>query len=167
MSPTYTLTVNDLPAVSNVSLDLNFPAYSGMLAEHVEDGGDVAAIVGTTVVVHAKVTRTVASGVLRFDNGTTAPMTIEGDRAVTGRFTVSKSGFYHVDLVTTDGTTVAGSVEYVIDAIPDRGPRVTIEEPGRDTKASNTDEVTVAVQASDDLGVVALELRYRVNGGAE
>jgi hypothetical protein len=86
---------------------------------------------------------------------------------VSGRFKVSKSGFYHVDLVTTDGTTVAGSVEYVIDAIPDRGPRVTIEEPGRDTKASNTDEVTVAVQASDDLGVVALELRYRVNGGAE
>ena len=166
-SPTFKLTVNDLPAVSNVSLDLNYPAYSGMPAEHVEDGGDVAAIVGTTVVVHATVTRKVASGLLRFDDGTTAPMTIDGDSAVTGRFKVAKSGFYHVDLITTDGTTVAGSVEYVIDAIPDRGPRVTIEEPGRDTKASNTDEVTVAVQASDDLGVVALELRYRVNGGAE
>ena len=42
-----------------------------------------------------------------------------------------------------------------------------IEEPGRDTKVTSIEEVTIAVRASDDYGVESLELRYRVNGGEE
>ncbi|NCW46506.1 MAG: hypothetical protein EBV77_13800, partial [Gemmatimonadaceae bacterium] len=147
-SPVFTLVVNDLPAVSRVSLDLRFPSYSGLPAEHIEETGDVAAVAGTSVTVRARVTRAVSGGTLRFDDGRTVPMTRESDSTVTGAFTVKKSGFYHVDLTTTDGATVAGAVEYVVDAIPDRAPIVRIEEPGRDTKVTNTDEVTIAVQAS-------------------
>ena len=170
-SPVYRLTVNDLPAVTRVSLALRFPAYSGLPPEVIDDGGDVAAVVGTNVTVRAKVSRDVAGGTLRFSDGTVVPMTPERDSTgalvVSGSFRVSRSGFYHIDLRTADGTTVAGAVEYVVDAIPDRAPAVRIEEPGRDTKVSNTDEVTIAVRASDDLGLVSLELRYRVNGGSE
>lgn len=166
-SAVFTLTVNDLPAVSHVSLDLRFPSYSGLPAEHIDDTGDVAVVVGTTVTVRATVTGAVAGGTLRFDDGRAVVMTRESDSTVVGSFPVKKSGFYHVDLTTTDGTTVAGAVEYVVDAIPDRAPIVRIEEPGRDTKVTNTDEVPIAVQASDDLGVTSLELRYRVNGGEE
>ncbi|HSD00688.1 MAG TPA: DUF4175 family protein, partial [Casimicrobiaceae bacterium] len=166
-SPMFRLAVSDLPAVSQLSLDLRFPAYSGLPVEHIENGGDVAAIVGTTVTVNATVTRAVKGGLLHFDDGTTVPLASKGDSTVSGSFVVKKSGFYRVDLETTDGTMVAGAVQYVVDAIPDRAPSVRIEEPGRDTKVSNTDEVTVAVRASDDLGVTKLELRYRVNGGEE
>ncbi|MBL0890498.1 MAG: Ig-like domain-containing protein [Gemmatimonadaceae bacterium] len=166
-SAVFRLTVNDMPAVSRVSLDLQFPAYSGLPREHIDDGGDVAAIVGTTVTVHATVTRAVAGGTLRFDDGSTVPLVADSSGRVSGSFRVTRSGFYHVDLRTTDGTVVAGAVEYVVDAIADRAPVVRISEPGRDTKVSNTDEVTIAVDASDDLGVTSLELRYRVNGGAE
>ena len=166
-SPTYTLRVSDLPAVKLIALDLRFPAYSGLPVEHIADGGDVAAVVGTTVVVHAAVTRAVKSGVLHFDDGTIVAMAIDTGSTVMGSFKVSRSGFYRVDLITPDGATVAGAVQYVVDAIPDRPPTVSIESPGRDTKVANTDEVTIAVRASDDLGVTSLELRYRVNGGEE
>ena len=170
-SPVYRLTVNDLPAVTRVALALRFPAYSGLPPEEIAEGGDVAAVVGTSVTVKARVSREVASGALRFTDGTLVPMTPARDSTgaliVTGTFRVSRSGFYRVDVRTADGTTVAGAVEYVVEAIPDRAPTVRIEEPGRDTKVSNTDEITIAMQASDDLGVVSLELRYRVNGGAE
>ena len=166
-SPTFALRITDLPAVSHLSLDLRFPAYSGLPAEHIEDGGDVAAIIGTTVVVHAKITRAVKAGQLHFDDGSVVPLMAQGDSVVTGAFPVKRSGFYRVDLQTIDGTMVAGAVQYVVDAIPDRAPTVRIEEPGRDTKVTNTDEVTIAVRASDDLGVTKMELRYRVNGGEE
>ena len=166
-SPTYTLRVSDLPAVKLIALDLRFPSYSGLPVEHIDDGGDVAAVEGTTVVVHAAVTRAVKSGVLHFDDGTTVAMAIDTGSTVMGSFKVSHSGFYRVDLITPDGATVAGAVQYVVDAIPDRPPTVSIESPGRDTKVANTDEVTIAVRASDDLGVTSLELRYRVNGGEE
>src|SRR5690606_8070702 len=36
---------------------------------------------------------------------------------------------------------------------------------GRDWRASNIEEVTVRVEASDDFGLDRVELRYSVNGG--
>ena len=133
-SPTFRLKVSDLPAVSHMSLDLRFPSYSGLPTEHIDDGGDVAAIVRTAVTVRARVTRAVKSGRLVFDDGTVVTMVAKGDSVVEGAFIVRKSGFYRVDLETIDGTMVAGAVQYVVDAIPDRAPIVRIEEPGRDTK---------------------------------
>ena len=62
---------------------------------------------------------------------------------------------------------VTGPVQYAVDALPDRPPRVTIEKPGRDTKVTNVEELTIAVGGSDDYGVESMELRYQVNGGPE
>ena len=166
-SPTYTLTVTDLPALSRLAIDLRFPAYTGMLTEHSTDGGDVAAVVGTTVTVHASITKQVRSGVLAFDNGTTIPLKPGNDGLFSASFSVKTTGFYRVDLVAPDGASVPGSVQYAVEALPDRPPTVRIEEPGRDTKVTSIEEVTIAVAASDDYGVEALELRYRVNGGDE
>jgi hypothetical protein len=43
--------VSNLPAVSKLALDVRYPAYTGLPAEHQDDGGDVAAVVGSTVTV--------------------------------------------------------------------------------------------------------------------
>ena len=166
-SPTYTLTVTDLPALNRLAIDLRFPAYTGMPVEHVVDGGDVAAVVGTTVTVHASITKPVRSAALTFDNGTKIPFVVGGDGLLSASFRVTTTGFYRVDLVAPDGASVPGSVQYAVEALPDRPPTVRIAEPGRDTKVTNIEEVTIAVAASDDYGVDALELRYRVNGGDE
>ena len=72
-SPTYKLSVSDLPAVKKLAIDLRYPAYTGLPTEHIDDGGDVAALVGTTVTVHATITKPVRSGVLKFDDGTSVP----------------------------------------------------------------------------------------------
>lgn len=166
-SPLHRLTISDLPAVSAIALDLRFPAYTGMQPERIEEGGDVAAIVGTTVTVHPTVTKAVKGGTIAFDDGTTVPLTVAEDGTVSGSFRVRKNAFYRIDLVAEDGTAVAGGVQYVVEALPDRKPTVAIDEPGRDTKVTNIEEVTIAARASDDHGVQRLELRYQVNGGAE
>ena len=166
-SETFTLTISNLPAVSNVSLDLRFPTYSGLPVEHIDNGGDVAAVVGTSVTVTATVTRPVSSGSLQFDDGSNVPLTIDSSGTLSGTFRVKKSGFYKVELLSAEGTTVAGAVEYVVDAIPDRAPTVFVDDPGRDTKVSSLEEVTISVRADDDLGVSSLSLLYRVNGGEE
>src|SRR6185369_3200235 len=84
-----------------------------------------------------------------------------------GAFRITRDGFYQVDLVAPDGTAVPGSVQYVIEALDDRPPTVSIERPGRDTKVTNIEEVSIAVKASDDYGVTRLDLFYSVNGAAE
>ena len=150
-----------------MTIDLRFPAYTGLPAEHFKEGGDVAAVVGTTVSIHATTTRPVRGGTLTFDSGTKVPFTIGADGVLSASFPVRTTGFYRVDLVAPDGANVPGAVQYAVEALPDRTPTVRIEEPGRDTKVSSVEEVTIAVAASDDYGVESLQLRYRVNGGEE
>jgi hypothetical protein len=163
----YRLTVSNLPAITKLALDIHYPAYTGIPQEHVDDGGDVATVVGTMVTVRPLITMPVRSGTLTFDNGSTVPL-VPGPRgSLAASFRVTTSGFYRVDLVSTVGASVLGPVQYAVDALPDRTPTVSIEQPGRDTKVTNVEEVTVAVRASDDYGVESMELRYRVNGGEE
>ena len=165
-SPTYKLTVSNLPAVSKLAVEVHYPSYTGLPAEHHDDGGDVAAVVGSTVTVRPATTMPVRSGSLVFDNGTT-PLVADSTGALRGSFRVATSGFYRVDLVSPDGVNVAGGVQYAVDALPDRAPQVRIEQPGRDTKATNVEELSIAVAASDDYGVESMELLYQVNGGPE
>ena len=166
-SPAYKLTVTDLPAVQRLALTLRFPAYTGLPNETQDPGGDVAALAGTTVTVRSTLTRAAKSATIKLDNGTTIPMTADSAGKWSGSFRIAKDGFYRVDLVAPDGTLVPGSVQYVIEALEDGRPTVRIEQPGRDTKVTSVEEVTIALQASDDYGVNGLELAYSVNGGPE
>ncbi|HSE51332.1 MAG TPA: DUF4175 family protein, partial [Gemmatimonadales bacterium] len=166
-SRVYKLTIADLPAVSKFSLELRFPGYTGLPVERIEEGGDVAAVRGTTVTVRATTSRRVQSGSIRLDDGTTVPMTADSAGLLTGAFRVARDGFYRLDLVATDGTAVPGAIQYVVEALEDQPPGVRIEEPGRDTKVTSVDEVTIAMRATDDYGVGSLELHYAVNGGTE
>ena len=166
-SRAFHLTIVDLPAVERLSLELRFPSYTGLPPERIEKGGDVAAVRGTTVTVRASITKPVKSGTIRLDDKTTVPLRADSAGRLVGSFRVTRNGFYRVDLVAADGTPVPGTLQYVIEALDDHGPTVRIEQPGRDTKVTSVEEVAVAVRASDDYGIEGLELRYRVNGGAE
>jgi len=166
-SRVFTLTIADLPAVRKFSLELRFPGYTGLPVERIEEGGDVAALRGTTVTVRATTSRAVQGGSIRLDDGSTVPLGADSAGRLVGSFRVAKDGFYRLDLVASDGTEVPGSIQYVIEALDDRAPIVRIEEPGRDTKVTSVEEVTIAVRASDDYGVGGLELHYGINGGPE
>ncbi len=166
-SPSYVITVTDLPAVSQLALALDYPTYTGLPDDSLDAGGDVAAVIGTVVEVHATVTMPVRGAMLRFDDGRRIPLTLDATGRPTGRFRIGKSGFYTIDLVAPDGTEVPGSVRWAIDALPDRPPVVRVLDPGRDTRATNVEEVPLAIGADDDYGMRALELHFSVNGGAE
>src|SRR5690606_33339089 len=64
-----------------------------------------------------------------------------------------------------DETAVRLTDDYFIDLIPDEKPVVKVTKPGRDARASNIEEVSLRVEASDDFGLRNVELRYSVNGG--
>jgi len=166
-SATFRLTITHLPAVRQVGLELRFPAHTGLPPESIPDGGDVAAVSGTTVLVRAAVTMPVQGGSLRFDDGTTVPLTVGEDGRVGGSFRLTRDGWYRVDLSAPDGTLVPGTVHYTMESLDDQPPIVRIDEPGRDTKVTAVEEVTVSVRVADDFGVSGLELRYAVNGGEE
>jgi hypothetical protein len=166
-SPVYHLEVRDLPYTKSIALEYHFPGYTGLPVQQVQDGGDVAALRGTRVII--RVTPTMASpGGRRVIEGAD-PVTLQpGDGGVLqGSFTVRGNGFYHVELQGMDSTLLRASLDYAIESLKDQPPLVQIVRPGRDTRVTSLEEVFIEAKGEDDFGVQKLELVSSVNGGAE
>ncbi|MGH7562218.1 MAG: DUF4175 family protein [Gemmatimonadales bacterium] len=168
-SPSFRITVVDLPTVGKLVLEVRPPAYTGLPAERHDPGGDVAALVGSTVVVRATSTRPVTGATIVVDGKTRIPMERRegGGGDLVAALRVRADGFYHVELETGDGRRVRGTLSYAIDALLDLPPTVRVSAPGRDIHPTAVEEVTTESEAHDDYGLRRLELRYSVNGGPE
>ena len=88
------------------------------------EGGNVEAIDGTKVTVHATTNEPARQGTLNLTADTPAPMTVRPDDAhqLTGKFKVTKSGTYTISFRTTGGQLNPNPVVYDIIAIEDRRP---------------------------------------------
>ena len=165
-SEVFRLEVVDLPFVKQLDLVLNFPAFSRLPAKAVEDGGDVAALKGTVVAVTARLSGRARAARIVFADGRRAEMKAAGPDFV-GALTVTGDTSYFIELTSLDGETYRGSNEFDVTALEDQPPTVSFERPGRDTKATNLEEVFTQARAEDDFGVAAIELFFSVNGGEE
>lgn len=165
-SRVHRITVADLPYVERLALEYRFPAYTDLPPQIVEEGGDVAALRGTTVIVTATPTVPVTGGRIVVEGGATQAMTLNPDGTLSGEFTIERAGFYHIELDAGAGM-VNGSPQYTIDVLDDGAPTVRFTAPGRDTRPTSIDEVRLEAQADDDYGVARIDLVYSVNGGEE
>ncbi|MDH3457463.1 MAG: hypothetical protein OER90_11560 [Gemmatimonadota bacterium] len=158
--------VRDLPYVDRIDLEYQFPAYTGLSPQTEEDGGDIAALIGTRVALVVTPTLPVVGGALVIDDRDTIPLVPAGG-VLGGDIVVRQTGAYRVMLRGQDGSAVVASPDYYIDALTDQPPAVSFAKPGRDINVTSIDEVFVEVEAEDDYGVGRLMLVYSVNGGPE
>jgi hypothetical protein len=162
-SARYTLAVVELPTVSQLDVEYRFPAYTG-LAPRKAEGGDVAALRGTEVVLHVVPTMTTPDGRILLSDGAAMPLTRQPDGSLTGSFKIAQQGFYRIELTGPHGEKVEASPQYTIDVLDDQPPSVHFSKPGRDSQASPVEEVFLEARADDDYGVKSLQLFYSVNG---
>jgi len=167
-SPPFRLTVVELPYVQRLEMNYQFPAYTGMEPQKVEDAsGDVAVVRGTQVQLRITPTMKTTGGRLMLNDKESIPLKLESDGVLSGAFNVDAQGFYRVDLLAPNGEHVQASPQYTIDVLKDQAPTVSFKRPGRDTSVSAIEEVFVEAAAQDDYGIRDLELVYSVNGGPE
>src|SRR5262249_43958393 len=166
-STVYMIDVSNLPYVKELDLQYRFPAYTQMAPQNVDSTGDIAALKGTMVRIRVTPTVPTTGGRLIVDGGDTLKLAPTADGQLMAMLRVEKSGFYKVELEGPNGKMVTGSLDYQIDALPDRPPTVRFTKPGRDEKVLSVDEVYTEAKAEDDYGVAKLELVYSVNGGDE
>src|SRR3990172_2502090 len=159
--------VADLPHVRRIDLEYRFPAYTGLPAQRVEDGGDIAAVRGTLVIVEVTPTIQPAGASLVMGGRDTVPLALEGTSVLAGQLTVERPSSYRVLFQTAAAGLVVGSPEYAIDVLSDQPPTVRFRTPGRDLQVTAVEEGFAEAGARDDYGVSRLELIYQVNGGAE
>ena len=166
-SGTFTLNVVDLPYVERLQHEYFFPAYTGLEPRVVEDGGDIAVLIGTEVRLRAIPTMPTTGGRMVLDEEDQTDLVVEPDGSLIGGFVVDKDGFYRIDLQSGEGEMVTASPQYTIDVLTDQPPSVMFLNPGRDTTASAVEELFVEARADDDFGLRSLDLVYSVNGGSE
>lgn len=166
-SATYKLDVADLPYVKQLDLVINFPSYTGLPAKSLEDGGEIAALQGSTVKIIARLTNKAKAARIVLKDGTKIDMALDGEKDFAGTLSVTKNTSYHIELVSVDGDVYNGSNEYDVVLLDDQPPTVSFEKPGRDTKATSVEEVFTEAKAEDDYGVTGLEVFFSVNGGEE
>jgi hypothetical protein len=161
-SPTYTVTVVDLPVVENLVLTYHYPDWTGLQPEVRDPGGDVRAIADTEVEVRIQTDRPMSPGELVVDDQT-IDMRVAGNSA-TATFTVAQDGEYFV-AAKVGGEQIRLTDDYFITLLEDELPVIEFSRPGRDWSASSVEEVTASIAASDDFGIESLGLQYSVNGG--
>jgi hypothetical protein len=164
----YKIRVVDLPAVKQIRVSYNYPAWTGLKPVTDPRGGDLRAIEGTTANLEIRTDRPLVNGVLILDNG--RQMKLSPDPAVAnqyrGAIAIQKDGSYHIAAIDR-GRPVRLSEDFFIEANKANPPDVAIVRPARDYRASPIEEVTIGVQAKDQFGLRNMALHYSVNGGPE
>ena len=128
-STTFKLSVVNLPTVSELEVEYRFPAYTS-LAPRKAEGGDVAAIRGTEVVLRVVPTMTTPDGRIVLSEGAARPLVKQADGSLIGSFKIDRQGFYRIELTGPQGEKVEASPQYTIDVIDDQAPSVRFTKPG-------------------------------------
>jgi hypothetical protein len=156
-----------LPFVERMEMEFIYPAYTGLGPRTIDQGGDIAALRGTTVRLRVHSTMATKAGRIVRDDRDHLPLTVNADGTLSGTLQVKENGIYRIELATPSGTLVSASPQYTIDVLTDDPPSVAFQKPGRDLRATSVDEIFVEAGAEDDFGVRQLDLVYAVNGGPE
>ncbi len=160
----YHLEVTPAPMVTSVSLDYKFPDYLGLPPRTDIEGGNVEAIEGTVVTVHAQTNEPARSASLVFTKAKPEPMEVlsENLRELVGRFKVEESGTYTIEFQTTGGQANPEPVVYDIVALPDKSPTAQFLQPDQaKIKVPSNVPIALLMRANDDHGVKDVTLHVQ------
>lgn len=155
--PGLTAEASSAPSVSSVRATITPPAYTGLPTETVSDPERLSALAGSQVVF------TIAGGGTRMSietaqGASVATRNADGDFAAS--MTVNADGF--VAITPFDDAGAAGPRRLIgVTSTPDRPPVPRVTLPGKDLFLREaTEQLKIAVDATDDLGLRSLKLAY-------
>jgi hypothetical protein len=153
----YMLHVVAAPTIAVESVEYKYPAYTGLLAQTVEQQGDVKAIEGTQVTIHALANEPIQSAYIDFDGDATLDqrMQVDGEKAQ-ATFTAAlqpdrtKAAHHSYQLVFKNeaGQQNLQPVQHQIEVTRDLAPEIQFVLPKKD-------EIDLPLNGAVDLEVVA------------
>ena len=163
-------TVSSAPLVGDVRLTYTYPAYTGLPPRTVEGStGDVAAVKGTRVRIETHPLRPARKALLLLGEAgelgeIAAPLS--GD-ALTAELTLTSDGSYRFWLEPPFGRPIREERSHRLTAEPDAPPRVEILGPADRLELATPRPIEIGYSASDDFGLGAVELVYRIGDAPE
>ena len=164
-SETFQITVLRAPIVNHFQLKLNYPKYTQLSPQVLEENlGDVTTLVGTMVHFEGEGNKPIASARLVFGESDPVKLTVSEGTGLSGSFIVQRSEKYHIELIDTNSVSNSQPIAYTIHAVVDAEPQIEIAAPGKDVVLDDSMIVSLQLDAKDDYGVEKIQLVYRVEG---
>lgn len=165
VSDTFRIEVFEKPAILNLDVVYNYPAYTG-LGTRIENNssGNLKAIINTEVILMMAANNPIQDAQIIFSDGSFQNLEREGRSAFRTQFQIKNSLNYHINL-TDILANKSDKITRTITALPDRAPEVSIIYPGRDTLLNQNMLLPLKITASDDFGLQNLNLKYYINTG--
>jgi hypothetical protein len=162
--------VSQGPLVGDVRVVYTYPPYTGLPPRTVEgSSGDLVAVKGTRVRIEARPLRSARKALLLLGEqgeGGELPATL-ADGTLRAELSLATSGTYRFWLQPTLGRSVREAASHRIEAEADAAPRVEIQGPADRLELATPRPIEVGYTASDDYGLGAVELVYRVGDRPE
>ena len=180
-SPEYQVTIGDEPIVTQFQYRLNYPAYTRLQSQTFPaNTGDIQTLFGTELVFTGESNKPLKTARLTFEESDAVELeitarhltepqgTLKRLRTIRGSFIAQQSGNYRIQITDAEGFANRDPINYTLTVFKDAAPEVNIVSPARDTVLDNAMLVDLTVEATDDYGIQALQLVYRVEAeGAE
>ncbi len=154
-----------IAAITGVDLTVTPPAYSGRPAQRFSDPARVEALAGSRI---ALTVRANASTVTLETLAGRQVIAINDSKAFQGEVIADADGYIAIEPAALNGR--AGARRLIgLSVLSDRPPQVRTMAPGRDLLFPDGNRtIDVAIEATDDIGLATLRLRYtKVSGSDE
>lgn len=153
-------------AFAGVSARLTYPSYLAREPVEVVDPGVLEVPRGTSVEVRATARLDAAAAAVRVGE-TATPMERDEEGRWFGRFVVRTDAELVLRLRQPSGEWVRDAVPRTVRALADQAPAVALLVPAQDLVVNEPEEIPVRWDASDDVGVAAVDLVVRGPDGEE
>ncbi len=171
----YSVSVVAAPTITIEKIDYDYPDYTGFADHSVERLGDIRAIEGTKVTIHARANQPIKEAAIDFEADGRRDVALQStgneaqasfvlalrDDRQTPKFTS-----YVLRFTGDDGRANRDPVKYPIDVLPDLPPEVAILAPAEKVRDVRLDEtVAIEVEARDpDFALSEVRLQGEVAG---
>lgn len=164
----YQIEVFDYPDLVRADVVVTQPAYTGQPARRMENTRRVTAAQGSNLELELHLNKPVASARLREIKGEASiPLAAKspGEPLVLGAWILSDSRRYELELVDERGRANRLPPEFVVQALTNQPPTLTLSNPKGDARVSPLQEIAFQLEASDDYGLKAFGLTWSLPGG--
>lgn len=154
------------PAIAKLECHQKFPSYTGLPPTQ-RAPTDLILLAGSVLTITGTSTKDLASAGVRLAGlETTVAAEIRSDREFVARLPILSTNLvgFSIDLRDAAGMSSIDPVLYRIQVIPDRAPALSITVPRRvEELVTRSALVLVGMEATDDFGITALNLRHRAD----
>lgn len=166
-SSDFQISIYEFPRVTQIDLNFDYPAYTGIPDRIEEKTGNIRGLKGAEVTLTIHTSGATRSGEMIINDSESVPLSPAGNGTFRGKLTLGEPSVYHVKLTDDNDKNNKFPEEYQITPVEDLQPIISVTDPQRDVRVNAVEEVLVSTSVSDDFGVKSARLKFSVNGAEE